>query len=151
MYWYYKKFIQLFSSKKKTKSKKKELKIVPEDIECCICLEPIQTKGKCILACGHCIHIDCMLKTYEVNNACPLCRQKISTHKMKKRTKYVYDDISITHLLYGLECASEYMGYVTELINYTEDMPRDYWVRATHIISQWSNLRNGRLNTNITS
>jgi hypothetical protein len=57
----------------------KAVEAIIENIECCICLEPMNDK-KCasLLKCGHQIHTECMLEwKSKKNNTCPLCRKKI--------------------------------------------------------------------------
>lgn len=51
--------------------------------ECSICMETIQN-NVCKLKCGHCFCVDCFSNLARTSNNCALCRQEISTEKVKK-------------------------------------------------------------------
>ena len=51
-------------------------------MECRICLEEITNINLVSLICGHCFHINCVIKLVEKRiRKCPLCRTRITWHK----------------------------------------------------------------------
>jgi hypothetical protein len=56
-----------------------EDKVVEEDVEeCPICYEPIKKYGFCTTNCEHTFCMDCMVRHLQINQSCPLCRDKVA-------------------------------------------------------------------------
>ena len=45
-----------------------------EIIECAICYEEIGETNKCVTPCGHDFCFKCMVKSFQMNETCPMCR-----------------------------------------------------------------------------
>lgn len=44
------------------------------ELECPICYEVINKNNLCITRCGHNFHLDCLLKSTNTSECCPICR-----------------------------------------------------------------------------
>ena len=70
------------------KMKIKKNKVVPihfekpktifNDLECSICFENFHDKPKIFLPCGHSFHGDCILKWFNKDMSCAICRKRLS-------------------------------------------------------------------------
>ena len=47
-------------------------------MDCQICLETIQQTNSCTTPCGHQFCFKCMIKSMEINTACPCCRAEVA-------------------------------------------------------------------------
>ena len=45
-----------------------------ENKECAICYEEIGKTNQCVTPCGHEFCVKCMIKSFQTNETCPLCR-----------------------------------------------------------------------------
>lgn len=52
------------------------------DDECPVCYEIIEEKNNCITICNHKFCLQCLLKSYNKNNACPCCRALLIDEKI---------------------------------------------------------------------
>jgi hypothetical protein len=48
-----------------------------EEVECCICYEPIGEKNNCVTQCGHKFCLKCLMMSMSRNNTCPCCRTEL--------------------------------------------------------------------------
>ena len=61
-------------------------KILQEGKHCSICLTDIERKHKeCVLKCTHIYHIQCIELWIQTQNTCPICREVIPIHYIKKQ------------------------------------------------------------------
>ena len=67
----------------KTIASLKKMKISCDEVDasqCSICFEPFdEAEDVSPLTCGHCFHMDCLVKWLKINHTCPLCRFQLPT------------------------------------------------------------------------
>lgn len=54
---------------------------VDPDYSCPICIDPIQLVVS-MTACNHAFHCDCITKSFQYNNTCPLCRRPLMRNSL---------------------------------------------------------------------
>lgn len=47
--------------------------------ECSICFDEIQNTNNCTTPCGHKFCFECLIKAFQTNPTCPLCRSELTT------------------------------------------------------------------------
>lgn len=73
--------------------------------KCPICLNNIEKKNIVVTKCAHKFCFDCLMKSCDVKNECPLCRMKIDEYKNKKLPIFRRIDL-FDNLLYSYICPS---------------------------------------------
>lgn len=81
-------------------SKRKFKKIYDNaNYECTICLEKIKMNNISLTECKHIYCRKCLMKTLEVSNKCPLCRQKIRKNSLTFVSNFKYENDTINFIL----------------------------------------------------
>ncbi|KAG8190325.1 hypothetical protein JTE90_014431 [Oedothorax gibbosus] len=55
--------------------KSKTVKVTGSEVDCAICLNPLQYKRMLLLFCNHRFHKKCILRWFQVDKRCPICRK----------------------------------------------------------------------------
>ncbi len=90
-----------------------------ENKECAICFEHIGHTNNCVTPCGHEFCFKCMVKSYQINDTCPMCRSTYlekdecleDSYTIESDSEDEYDDETI------------YVDTAANMINITEKTP----------------------------
>ena len=95
-----------------------------EIIECAICYEEIGETNKCVTPCGHDFCFKCMVKSFQMNETCPMCRtsylEKDECLHSDSEDEYPDDDGSDDETHYEDDAYETNDQYLQELDNVTQ-------------------------------
>lgn len=92
--------------------------------ECCICYEMIDSdKNNCITPCGHSFCFICIVKSIQVRNTCPCCRQPfyVASSSPDPRPRLRRPTRTIPMMVDGEENITEHDWFMEASTTYTQD------------------------------
>ena len=95
-----------------------------EKKECAICYEVIGTTNVCVTPCGHDFCFKCMIKSFQINDTCPMCRTTYleKDEMLEESEDDESDDDSDDESLYGdvvgYDTSEEYLQELDNVTHY---------------------------------
>ena len=101
-------------------------KEVVEVEECSVCYEKLKKTNVCTTKCGHKFCLECILRTRDTTNKCPLCREELC-----KKEKFIIEAIEDLVLPLNPDIRSDLIG------NFQENRQENEYLEDTDIYTDY--------------
>lgn len=107
--------------------------LLMENKECAICYEVIGNTNACVTPCGHEFCFKCMIKSFQTNDTCPMCR---TTYLEKDELLHSdSEDEDDDETLYGSDDDDDEYNYRQEITPYMTNVTKKIPVATPQIIA----------------